>query len=830
MTRRRKVLAAAAATLLLLAVAVAGWWWARGGLPQRSGEAALAGLSAPVAVRWDGRGVPYVEAASEEDLAAALGWLHANDRMTQMELGRRLAAGRIAELVGAAAVPIDTANRRLRFRAGAERLWDDAGPDSRRWLVAYARGVNAWLEAREGDLPPGLRLLAGPGFEPEPWTPVDSLSFVFLMGQDLSFWAGRPEEERFRWLAALGEERVRDLLGGDLHVPAEILALAAESSRTGGDALLGSADGAAGGAAAAGSAGPPGSAGSPGSNNWALAGGRTASGAPLLANDPHLPLALPGTWFMVHLRAPGLETAGFTLPGVPGVEIGRGRTVAWAFTNVMLDDHDLFFERVERRPDGGEALRRGEGWAAVETARETIAVDGGDPVEIEVRWTDRGPLLPADPESGLPARSLAWTLYHGGDPLGAFLGLARADTLEAALAGIAGYTGPAQNLVVAHPDGGILWTVLGRLPERARGDGRLPAPGWVPGYGWSGLRPRAANPTIASPADGLIVTANARVAPADTPFPITAEYDTAHRAERIRRRLLAGGPWDVAAAAALQTDVVSLYARELLGRALATLPDDVDEDAAAARDLFAAWDGTMAGGGSGGTARPAAALFPFFERSLRQAVFADEEAAHGLSDLADRERLLWVLDGTMSEAWLDDVSTPRVETRGETVAAALAAAWRDAVAELGGEPEGGDAAGQDPAGWDYEDFHRLTLRHPLGRAPVVGRFFDRGPFPMPGSATTVAAFGARWQGGRQSVTYGPSMRWVLDLADPDSAVAVLPAGQSGHPFDPHYDDQIAAYREGRTFPFPWTAAAIDDQAVERLTLRPAAAPTRTNER
>jgi penicillin amidase len=160
-----------------------------------------------------------------------------------------------------------------------------------------------------------------------------------------------------------------------------------------------------------------------------------------------------------------------------------------------------------------------------------------------------------------------------------------------------------------------------------------------------------------------------------------------------------------------------------------------------------------------------------------------------------------------------------VETRAETVAAALADAWRDAAAELGGATDR----------WDYEELHRLTLAHPLGRAPLLGRFFDRGPFPMPGSATTVAAFGARWQGGRQTVTYGPSMRWVLDLADPDSGVAVLPAGQSGHPFDAHYDDQIAAYRAGRTYPFPWTAAAIDGQAVERLTLRPADDP-RTTER
>ncbi|HEX6202074.1 MAG TPA: penicillin acylase family protein [Thermoanaerobaculia bacterium] len=804
MTRRSKLLVTVAlgvVALVVLAAAGGFWWWSRGGRPQRTGEA-TAPVAAPVTVRWDARGVPYVEAASEDDLAAALGWLHANDRMTQMELGRRLAAGRIAELVGAAAVPVDTESRRMRFRAGAERLWNDAGPESRRWLIHYARGVNAWLAARGGDLPPGLRLLGGPRFEPEPWTPLDSLSFVFLMGQDLSFWAGRPEEERFRWLAALGEERVRDLLGGELHVPEEILELAAAAAAP--PALAGRSAAAGGGSG--------GDVGSPGSNNWALAGERTASGAPLLANDPHLPLALPGTWFLVHLRAPGFETAGFTLPGVPGVVIGRGRSVAWAFTNVMLDDHDLFFERVERRPDGSEAVARGDAWRPVEAARETIAVDGGEPVEIEVRWTDHGPLLPAEPERGLPERSLAWTLHHGGDPLAAFLGLARAESLADVMAAIGSYTGPAQNVVAAHPDEGILWTVLGRVPARRAGDGRLPAPGWAAEYGWDGLRPRSASPAIVAPPDGLIVTANARVEPADHPFPMTADYDTAHRAERIRRRLLAGDGWDVAAAAALQLDVVSLYAREMLVHAIASLPAELSPDAAAARDLLGAWDGTTASRDAAGRPLPAAALFAFFARSFEEAVFADEEAAYGVEDLADRERLLWVLDGTMSEGWFDDVSTPEVETQGEVVAAALADAWRDA----------GAALGADPAGWDYEEMHQLRLAHPLGRAPVFGRFFDRGPFPTPGSATTVAAFGARWASDRQHVTYGPSMRWVVDLADPDSAIAVLPAGQSGHPFDPHYDDQIDAYREGRAYPFPWTAAAIERQSVERLVLRPVA--------
>ncbi len=787
---RRRLLLAAALLVALVAVAAAaaGWWWSHGGAPQRSGRATLPGLAAAVDVRWDARGVPYVRARSVEDLAAALGWLHANDRLTQMELGRRLAAGRLAELVGARAVATDRAQRTLRLRPAAERLWHGAGAESRRWLAAYARGVNAWLAARGGDLPPGLRLLAGPGFRPEPWSPVDSLSFVFLMGEDLSFWAGRPEEERFLWLRELGPERTRDLLGGDPFVPPEILALAREQGPWRGPA-----------------AAPP--AGSPGSNNWALGPGRTASGAPVVANDPHLPLRLPGTWYQASLRAPGYAAAGMTLPGLPGVVIGRGREVAWGLTNVMLDDHDLFFERVEAAPGGGERVRRGDGWAPVTVERETIRVRGAAPVEVELRRTDRGPLLPADELRDLPPRSLAWTLYAPGDPLSAFLALARAPGLAAVARSIGGYAGPAQNLVVADRDGGILWTVLGRVPERARGDGRLPSPGWVPAYGWRGLRDRAANPARVSPPEGLLVTANDRVAPRSYPFPLTAEYDTPHRARRIRQLLTAGGPWRVGDLPAVQGDVVSLYAREVV----AGLPAAAaDEPAAArrARRLLAGWDGTMASRDAAGAPLPAAALFAFLERRLREGIFGDEAAAHHLAPLADRERLLRALAGDLDPAWFDDVSTPRRETAAEVAGRALAAAWGDAVARWG----------EDSAHWDYEAIHTLTLRHPLGTAPLVGRLFDRGPFPVPGSATTVDAAGGRWRDGVLEVTYGPSMRWATDLGRPDATYAVLPAGQSGHPFDPHYDDQIDAYRRGAVFPFPWSDAAIDAVTVSRLSL------------
>ncbi|HEX2253953.1 MAG TPA: penicillin acylase family protein [Thermoanaerobaculia bacterium] len=804
---RRRVLAVVLVLAVLLAAALL---WAvkllYDGRPQRSGEATVPELTAPVSVRWDAQGVPYVEAASVADLAAAQGWLHANDRMAQMELGRRLAAGRLAELVGSRALPLDITHRQLRFRRAAEQMWRACGGETRIWLEGYARGVNAWLAERDGELPPDLVLLGGLAFAPEPWHPVDSLSFVLLMGNDLSFWNGRPEEERFRWLAAFGPERTRELLGGEAHVPEEIAALARREPPPTGAPRPGEAPRPTGALAD----GAPG--GSPGSNNWILGPGRTRSGAPLVANDPHLPLQLPGTWYQVMLRAPGFQVAGVSLPGVPGVVIGRGVHLAWALTNVMLDDHDLFFEQVEEGPDGAPRVRRGDRWVPVEVERERLAVRGGEPVELELRHTGHGPLLPADPGRGLPERSLAWTLYGATDPLAPFLALARAETLEQALPALASYHGPAQNLAVAADDGRFLWTVLGRLPARRRGDGRLPSPGWSADYGWDGLRPHAENPVIADPPGDLLVTANARVLPASHPLAMTADYDTPHRADRLRQLLAARGGWSVDEVARIQSGVTSLYARQVVaalvevldGEPPASLPPDTQEDARRALDLLRRWDGRMA------DAAPGAALYAVVERRLGEEIFADEVAHHGVEGLANGARVLRAVTGELSAQWLDDLRTPEREGRPEIFVRVLAGAWREALGRWG----------TDPAAWSYEALHTLTLNHPLGSVPLVGRLYDRGPFPTPGSDTTVAAFGARWRDGVLDVVHGPSMRWVTDLAHPDATVLVLPAGQAGHPLDDHYDDQTATYLAGRTFPFPWSGEGIDEVTVSRLRLVP----------
>ncbi len=796
--KRKKVLIGSFVFLLLLVALAAGLWWVvtGSGAPQRSGRATLTGLAATATVRFDGWGVPHVEAQSIEDAFAALGWLHANDRMDQLELGRRAAAGRLAEVVGAAAVPLDRSARVLRLRRTAERLAQAASPESSRLLEAYARGVNAWLETRGSDLPPTLRLLR---IDPEPWQPADSLSFALLMARDLSFWQGRPEEQRYEWLRVFGPERLRELLGEpDLHVPDAVLERARKDATT--------SPGMPGAWAARSQAFAPWDLEAPwtaeaaalGSNGWMLGPAWTASGAPLVVNDPHLGLALPSVWYQALLRAPGYEVSGMTLPGLPGVVIGRTAHLAWAFTNTMLDDHDLYLEELDPT---GTKVRRGEGWAAITVEKETIAVKGGEAVEFELRSTDRGPLLRAAPEYGWPDRSLAWIAYEPGDAVAALLGLARASTLEEIPAAIGGHTAPAQNLMVAHEDGRLLYVTLGRVPERTKGDGRMFAPGWDASYAWSGLRPTTSNPMMLDPAEGLIVTANDDSVAAGYALPFTADFDTPYRAERIRQLLTARKGWTLAEQGELQVDEVSLWAMELVRQA----EGSYEGDAAKAYAALTAWDGRMAETG-------AAALFDVFQEALQEAVFGDEEQMWKVQPLRGRDRLLRVLNGEATAEWFDKVDTGTVEDRKAAFSRALERAWQ----------EGSRRWGEDVRTWPYgQAVHSLELHHPAGTLPLVGGWFNRGPFPMGGSATSVNALGGAWLGDRRHVSFGPSMRWLVDFANAESGLAILPGGQSGHPGDPHYDDQLPLYLTGTLRPAPWSEPAIAAATVSTLELVPA---------
>lgn len=765
----------------LVAVLAAGagfFWLSRSGLPLRSGHAAIFELAAPVQVRFDTWGVPHVEAKTSRDLAMAIGWLHANDRLMQMELGRRAAAGRIAEIAGEDALPLDVAALDLRLYETAERIEQRLSVEHRGWLEAYALGVNSWLQRRPNGLPPECVALR---IEPRPWRVADSLAIQLLLARELSYPA-RFEEQRWAWLRSAGIDRLNDLSdGAPLRLDGEVERFLRDHPRRSRPAT-------------------PGEEPQKGSNNWALGATRTKSEAPLVANDPHLELAIPGTWYQALLRSPEYDVMGLTLPGLPLVVIGQNANLAWSFTNTELDNNDLFLE--EPSPDGN-SVRRGDRFVPLTVETVRIPVRGRSDVEHVLRRSDLGPYFPADATRDLPARSLVWTAHALFDPFDAFVGLARAESVDEVPALVADFICPVQNLIVADRRGGLLFTVMGALPERARGDGRLPLPAWDSANHWVGLRPANANPTLRAPKDDLLATANNDVRPEGYALPMPAEFDMDFRVQRIRERLAARVSWWPADCADVQADVVSLHARSLVS----LLPESVEGEAGFARNSLIGWDGSM-------QLQGVAALYALVERELFRAIYSDELERfemRALPGFGRGEALLRALDGRLPAIWFDDLRTAgRVETLADVVQTALTRAWR----------EGSRRFGPDVSTWDYGALHRWTARHPLSALPFGKSLLERGPFAVPGSATTIAAFSGPWRGDAIEVRHGPSMRWVADTGDPDRSLCVLPTGQSGHPGDEHYADQIPVFLAGKTHSMHWSESAIAAATVSTLMLTP----------
>ncbi len=769
--------------LLLAALGAGGmlFWLSRTGRPVRTGSVALFELAERVTVRFDSWAVPHVEAGTGRDLAMAMGWLHANERMLQMELGRRSAFGNLAELLGKDALPLDKRALELRLGETAERVVDSLSVEHRGLLEAYALGVNSWIDRPPNGLPPELAALLA---DLKPWRIADSVAFMLLLSRDLSY-PLRFEELRWQWLTRAGIERLDDITGdAKLAVDGRIEEYIRQHP-------LPAAKQKAGGAAE-----PQ----KNGSNNWALGSTHTKSETPLVANDPHLSLGVPGLWYQALMRSPDYEASGMTIPGLPLVVIGQSANLAWSFTNTELDTNDLFIE--ELSPDG-MSVRRGQAFVPLEKKTVTIQVRGSATVNFDLWHSDIGPFLPADASRGLPPRSLAWTAYEEFDPFGAFIGLARAKTVAELPAICADFVCPVQNLVAADKRGGMLFTLLGRVPDRAMGDGRIPLPAWDVGTHWRGILPASANPRVLAPADDLLVTANNDVRPPGYDMELPAEFDMDFRAARVRQRLTARGAWWPADVAEVQADVTSLYAR----RVISLLPAGAEGEAALAHKALVEWDGTMKLTGE-------SALFALFEREFVAAVYSDELEHFGLASLpgfSRGESVLAALDGSLPAVWFDDLRTGgKVETQADALQLALTRAWRE------GNKRFGSLVGR----WDYGSMHSWTARHPLDALPFGARFLNRGPYPVPGSATTIAAFSGRWVAGKMEVNHGPSMRWIADTGDPDRSLCVLPLGQSGHPADEHYADQVPVYLAGKTHAMHWSEGSIAQATVSTLVLTP----------
>ncbi|WTM14574.1 penicillin acylase family protein [Isoptericola halotolerans] len=824
-------------------------------LPEVSGTQNVPGLTGQVTVHRDEQGVPQVYASTSEDLFAAQGYLHAQERFFEMDYRRHVTAGRLAELVGdvPAAIDADKVIRTFGWRDVAEEEWNLVSPESRSYLQAYAQGVNAYLADRSPDEIALEYTVLGTAVDvpdPAPWDPVDSLAWLKAMAWDLR---GNYDDELDRALAysTLEDvELVNELFpsfaeGGNTPILAESdLTVGDEGGARGsrsvtevawGDAAL---DGAVSSAAAAVEAVPVlvGTGEGTGSNSWVVSGDLTESGSPILANDPHLALDVPSLWSQVGLHCEQVgddcpfDVAGFSLAGFPGVVIGHNADLAWGLTNMGADVTDFFVERI--RDDTWLRDADAEEWEPMEVRSETIRVAGGDPVELEVRSTGHGPVVSSVVDVGAVvgspteagtafgeyAVSLSWTALEPGRTADAIFAMDAASDADDVQAAAALFDVPAQNIVFATTDGHIGYQAPGRVPDRRRvtgpvpADGTWPRPGWDPRYDWQGWVDAEDMPRALDPEEGFIVAANQAVLPSGAGPYLTQDWDHGFRSERIRELLgeqvAAGRPFTVTDMNGLQNDDWSPFAAELVPVLLDVELDDPYD--AAGQELLAGWDYTT------GTDSAAAAYFNAVWRNLLRATFWDD-VPEGMRPSGGSRWLVVVRDmlERPEDPFWDDRSTVNVvETRDEALTQALVTARRDLTVELSKEPED----------WSWGALHTLSLSHPVvggeGVPALVRDYVNPRPVEMPGGSSIVNATSWDASTGSFAVTTGPSMRMVVDLGDLDGSTWVTVTGTSGHPGSAHYTDQLSAWAAGETFAWPFSRQAVEESAQDTATLVP----------
>ncbi|MEW6705812.1 MAG: penicillin acylase family protein [Pseudomonadota bacterium] len=795
---------AVVALVLVLAAGAAFWAYRQAALPVTEGTLQLPGLQAELRLERDADGVPTVRAGSLDDLMFGVGVVHAQDRLWQMETHRRIGAGRLAEAFGEPALETDRFLRALGVRRAAQAQWERMPAQTRQLLQAYTRGVNAVLQHALHARPPEFLIL---GVPVEPWEPVDSLAWAIMMAWDLGGnWS--TELLRLRLALKLPVQRINELIppypGEQPLASADYASLFRGlqlSDTLAQQAMLGA---------------PPSGVEGVGSNNWVVAGARTQSGKPLLANDPHLKLSAPALWYFVRLEAPGLKMAGATMPGLPLVVLGQNERIAWGFTNTGPDVQDLYLEQLH--PDDPAQYRTPEGWARFELREETIKVKGKPDVKQVFRSTRHGPVIS---DAGITADLLGagerrpyaiamrWTaLDPDAEMVSVALQSTRAQSVQAYIDASRGYVAPMQNMVVADADGHIGFVAAGRVPLRKPDNdlkGLVPAPGWDARYDWAGFLPAEATPREVNPARGWIATANQRIHGPDYPHFLTSEWAAPYRQQRIEALLQARGKHSLESLAAMQADVQSLAAPKLLpwlqkARTQHAL-------AAEAHRHLQGFDGTMA------VERAAPLIFWSWSRHLTRRVFADEVGEplfeRSLGGRSFRDALEGVLQ--RDDAWWCD---DKRSAASESCAMQADAAFTDALNELQAR-HGGDVAQ-----WRWGDAHQARAEHrPFSKVGVLARWFElRAPVGGDTYTLNVSRVGLRPDPSTGELyldEHGPSLRAIYDLGDPRQSRVMHSSGQSGLVFSPLYRNFVQRWANVEYVPL-WAQGP----AAQTLVVRP----------
>ncbi|MFQ5594508.1 MAG: penicillin acylase family protein, partial [Anaerolineae bacterium] len=777
--------------MLALGLATGTWHLLRRPLPQTSGTLDIGDLLDDVEIIRDRWGVPHIYADTAHDLFFAQGFVHAQDRFWQMDFQRRLVAGRLSEVLGSTTLEIDRWMRVLGLRRQVEADLQTVSDEARRVLEAYAKGVNRFLETTPA-LPMEFTLLH---YQPEPWMPVDSLSWAKMMAFGLSEnWT--TEIIRALIIGRIGPDRASRLDG--VYPPENpVIVPDVEYAGLGESALKrqARADAFAGDLGA--------------SNSWVVSGKRSATGKPLLASDPHLLMRIPGIWYENHLVGAGYNVTGASLPGVPAVIIGHNERIAWGLTAGLADVQDLYIERFH--PSYPHLYRVNGEWQPAQILQEEISVRGRRrPVVEEVVVTHHGPIITdLAPQESQPL-ALRWSGYEpDAGSTDCFLKLNRATNWEDVLEALEDHSVPVLNVTYADIDGNIGYQFAGKIPIRRSGDGLTPVPGWTDEYKWEGYLPLEELPRSFNPDSGYIVTANNKPAGDDYPHNLGRGWRPGFRARRIAELIGARTHHDRASFETIQVDLLSIPMQRL-ARRVARLQLDDPQLRSAQADL-AYWDGVMDKDAVGATLAYTTMVH------FRRALFAEE-----LGPVAEYylgrgfQPLLQPISGTAAQNVEVALATlDRPEETGVTerpLDELLASNFKAAVAQLK------QALGPNMSTWRWGAVNRLHLVHPLGIVRPLGRLLNRGPYPAGGDPFTVWPNAIRIQPYYDDF-HSASYRMIVDLADLDASVSVCPTGQSGHPASPHYADQLADWQAGRYHAMLWHREAVTAAAEGTLHLR-----------
>ncbi len=807
-------------------------------LPQTSGEVVLPILKQEVTVTRDAYGVPRIVAQNEEDLWRAAGYVAAQDRLWQMEFSRRAVRGTLSEIFGTSGLEHDKFLRVWGFHRLAKRISSSLSPSSRALLTAYTEGVNEFLNTHSDRLPLEFSML---GFKPEPWEIEDSIGLGRLMAFRLChawFFEAALGKVAEQYGMPMALELFPAVLPNTPTILAEVnselhaLVQAANtplaplkggisqttSLQAGMPALRSSALAAQfetflhlTQTTRAQLGMPPGVLGS---NNWVVHGSRTRSGKPLLANDPHLELALPSVWYEMHLQAGDFEVIGQTLPGVPGVVLGHNRNIAWGFTNGMVDDLDFYQERLN-----GKEYLSSSGWKPLQTITEQIAVKGLEPQTFEINLTERGPLanniLDLARHDTL-ALSIRWTGFEVSDEVAAFQALNRARSWTEFEAAMQHYTIPCQNVVYADVAGNIGYRACGKVPIRRDGKGFLPYRGWESAGDWIGNVPFNDMPHVYNPPQGFIASANNLMLASSYPYYLSNSWEPTSRIERITEMLQGNASVDTSFMKAMQFDQFSKHAQYTLPLFFKLVQTDSSVAASdtaltltekQALGLLRQWDYVES------AESVAATLYNVWAVEFLQATIKDEmgdtlfQNYVQWSSLAIRA-LEYLVEHPQSQ-WFDDRNTETVENGHHIARRALRATLQRLQEKLG------ELMGD----WQWGQLHQLTLEHPIGKQKPFDVIFNVGPLPLGGSPSTVNK--AEYNLAKPyAIEAGASMRMIVDLANPEISLSVIPGGQSGQPFSPHYKDQVTLWWKGQYRQLSMSAPRVSASSKEVLRLQP----------